>query len=172
MRRGIILSVMMLTAFVAVGCEQRKPEPVTPPQQVVEAGLNQAEQAVADTGTVESILPDESDAGLAMETVDTAAETAVDMVAESEPVETVLDPAVNKAPTVQEIQTALKNAGLYEGKVDGDLGPKTDRAIRNFQSQNSLKVDGKVGPMTWAKLSSYLSAAPATVPAEMTTATY
>lgn len=62
-------------------------------------------------------------------------------------------------PTNIEIQTALKNAGFYSGKVDGSLGPKTKKAIENFQSANGLKIDGKVGPKTWEALSKHLSAA-------------
>jgi peptidoglycan hydrolase-like protein with peptidoglycan-binding domain len=61
-------------------------------------------------------------------------------------------------PTSQEIQTALKNAGYYSGAIDGKMGPRTQKAIEDFQQANGLKVDGKVGPMTWAALSKYLSA--------------
>ena len=68
--------------------------------------------------------------------------------------------AVSAKPSVQEIQRALKNVGLYKGEVDGDLGPRTRRAIEYFQSQNNLVVDGKVGPKTWSKLSGYLNQEP------------
>ena len=63
---------------------------------------------------------------------------------------------VIEKPSVQDIQQALKNAGLYEGKVDGIPGPMTREAIESFQSQSGLKSDGKVGPMTWQKLKEYL----------------
>lgn len=63
----------------------------------------------------------------------------------------------NEKPTNKNIQQALKNAGLYSGKVDGSIGPKTKSAIEAFQSQNGLKADGKVGPKTWKALSSYLN---------------
>ncbi|MFC1675215.1 peptidoglycan-binding protein, partial [Candidatus Omnitrophota bacterium] len=58
--------------------------------------------------------------------------------------------------TVRKIQMALKSAGLYEGKIDGKRGPKTQKAIRDFQESLGLKVDGVVGPKTWEKLSGYL----------------
>lgn len=61
-------------------------------------------------------------------------------------------------PTVQEIQTALKNAGFYAGTVDGKLGPKTKKAIEDFQKANNLVADGKVGPKTWAALGTHLNA--------------
>ena len=57
----------------------------------------------------------------------------------------------------QKIQTALKNAGLYDGAVDGKLGPKSKRAIEAFQKNHGLKADGKVGPKTWAALEPYLN---------------
>ena len=61
--------------------------------------------------------------------------------------------------TTKDVQQALKNAGLYEGAVDGNLGPKTKKAIREFQEKNGLKADGKVGPRTWKKLSAHLDSA-------------
>lgn len=62
-----------------------------------------------------------------------------------------------KSISVQQIQQALKNANLYDGKIDGSLGPKTKNAIMQFQEQNGLNADGKVGPKTWVKLSQYLT---------------
>jgi murein L,D-transpeptidase YcbB/YkuD len=68
------------------------------------------------------------------------------------------DPAAAIAkPTSKQIQQALKNAGFYTGKVDGDIGPKTKKAIEAFQSQHGLKADGKVGAKTWRALSPYLN---------------
>ena len=58
--------------------------------------------------------------------------------------------------TVENIQKALKNASLYVGDIDGVTGPKTKKAIRDFQAQNNLNVDGKVGPKTWQMLEPYL----------------
>jgi len=60
-------------------------------------------------------------------------------------------------PSNQQIQTALKNAGYYTGKVDGKLGPLSKEAINKFQAANKLQVDGKVGPKTWEVLGKYLT---------------
>ena len=60
-------------------------------------------------------------------------------------------------PSFQDIQQALANAKLYEGKIDGIPGPKTRKAIEAFQTQNGLKADGKVGSRTWQKLKEYLN---------------
>ena len=55
----------------------------------------------------------------------------------------------------QKIQTALKNAGFYNGPIDGKIGPGSRKAIQVFQEKNGLKADGKVGPKTWAALERY-----------------
>jgi peptidoglycan hydrolase-like protein with peptidoglycan-binding domain len=72
-----------------------------------------------------------------------------------------LPPAGPYKPSVNDMQTALKNAGYYTGAVDGKKGPLTKKAIEDFQRANGLEVDGKVGPKTWAVLSPYLNPAPA-----------
>ena len=51
-----------------------------------------------------------------------------------------------------QVQLALKNAGFYKGKLDGKIGPNTKKAIKAFQQNNDLKVDGIVGRGTWSKL--------------------
>lgn len=50
--------------------------------------------------------------------------------------------------TVSQIQTALKNLGLYSGSVDGIFGSSTEKAVKQFQAQKGLTVDGKVGNAT------------------------
>jgi hypothetical protein len=68
-----------------------------------------------------------------------------------------LPPSGPYKPSVQDIQTALKNAGFYNGNVDGKLGPASKKAVAEFQKANNLTADGKVGPKTWAALSKYLT---------------
>lgn len=58
--------------------------------------------------------------------------------------------------TTKEIQIALKNAGFDPGAIDGRLGPRTQQAVKEFQRAKGLKIDGKVGPQTWAELGRYL----------------
>lgn len=74
-----------------------------------------------------------------------------------------LPPAGPYKPTNIEIQTALKNANFYIGEVDGKFGPKTKKAISDFQKANGLSADGKVGPKTWGLLSKFLNLEPTTV---------
>ena len=63
----------------------------------------------------------------------------------------------------KDIQTALQNAGYYSGNVDGKIGGKTIEAIKQFQRDNNLKVDGIVGAGTWTQLKNAPSAAAAPV---------
>jgi chitosanase len=54
-----------------------------------------------------------------------------------------------KGEEVTRLQKALK---FPEADIDGIFGGDTDRAVREFQEAHALKIDGKVGPATWAAL--------------------
>ncbi len=56
----------------------------------------------------------------------------------------------------KEVQIALKNAGYYDGAIDGKLGRKSVNAIKEFQKDFNLKVDGIVGRQTWNEMKKYL----------------
>jgi len=49
-----------------------------------------------------------------------------------------MDPA-----SVRDIQAELQRRGYDVGPVDGRLGPRTQTAIREFEQQNGLPVDGQ-----------------------------
>ena len=49
---------------------------------------------------------------------------------------------------VWELQGRLQFLGFYHGKIDGVFGRQTYWAVRNFQYQFGLTVDGVVGPKT------------------------
>ncbi len=57
----------------------------------------------------------------------------------------------SKGATVKELQTQLNNAGA-DLVVDGDFGPLTSQAVKNFQGSVGLVVDGLVGKHTWTKI--------------------
>jgi len=59
--------------------------------------------------------------------------------------------------TKKKIQVALKNAGFYNGPIDGKIGKNTKQAIKEFQKANGLSTDGIVGPKTKALLVQYLN---------------
>ena len=83
---------------------------------------------------------------------------------------TTLKDELNRAPQAQSvaaaetcvkhspksIQTALTNAGFYNGPIDGRIGKQTRDGIKEFQKANNLKSDGRVGSKTWAVLKAYL----------------
>ena len=75
---------------------------------------------------------------------------------EKKPQEVSVQLAPDEATKNRQIQTALKNAGYDPGAIDGKIGAKTKKAIKDFQTANGLKADGKVGARTWAKLSAYI----------------
>lgn len=53
---------------------------------------------------------------------------------------------------VRSVQQKLKQLGFLKGTVDGDFGKATEEAVKKFQKQYGLEVDGKVGANTLAKL--------------------
>jgi len=53
---------------------------------------------------------------------------------------------------VIELQSRLQYLGFYNGKIDGVFGWGTYWALRNFQYEFGLKIDGLAGPTTKAKL--------------------
>jgi len=50
------------------------------------------------------------------------------------------------------MQRSLASRNLYNGKIDGIWGAKTEAALRNFQSQNNLTVTGRLDEPTAEKL--------------------
>lgn len=53
---------------------------------------------------------------------------------------------------IKAIQEALLKAGFDPGPIDGDMGPRTREALREFQRKHYLVPDGIVGPKTIAVL--------------------
>ena len=57
---------------------------------------------------------------------------------------------------IKQIQTALKSAGFNPGSIDGKLGPRTKRALREFQNSKGLTQDGEIDFKTGKELKKYL----------------
>ncbi len=137
-------SVLIASIILVAGCGPKKEEPIAlPPEQILSGNAILAPQSVT------------------LEAHNLAATTNAPAVATTEPMTLELTSPVSiDKPTNKDIQLALKNAGVYSGPVDGTIGPKSKKAIRDFQTQNGLNADGKVGPRTWKKLSEHLQSEP------------
>ena len=53
---------------------------------------------------------------------------------------------------VRRIQNTLLQEGLYTGNVDGIYGAQTEAAVREYQAQNGLRVDGIAGDETLSSM--------------------
>jgi peptidoglycan hydrolase-like protein with peptidoglycan-binding domain len=56
------------------------------------------------------------------------------------------------ASEIRYLQELLIYRGFTPGRVDGDFGPKTEAAVKAFQSNRGLDDDGLVGQLTWEAL--------------------
>lgn len=54
--------------------------------------------------------------------------------------------------TIKNVQTMLKKLGYYSGEITGNVGSKTEAAIKKFQKEYDLTADGVAGPNTVARL--------------------
>ena len=56
-----------------------------------------------------------------------------------------------KGELAKTAQYLLRHDG-FDIDADGDVGPLTDAAIRDFQKAEDLSVDGVIGNQTWSRL--------------------
>ena len=85
--------------------------------------------------------------------------------AASEPTTATTAPAAPRSPlkpgdtgaAVKTLQRALARLGYPSGAVDGQYGPSTTKAVKQFQGANRLTADGVLGPKTLAALTSALA---------------
>lgn len=155
MKKYTLVMVILAMVFYFTGCS-KKHEALEDMQQP----MSPEDLSRLNTETLGST-------GAKVESVTTSSESALAPVSPTP--ETKLEklpPSGPFKPTNLELQTALKNAGLYTGPVDGKIGPLTKKAIEEFQKQNGLAIDGKVGLKTWNVLSKYLNPAPASAAAK------
>lgn len=68
--------------------------------------------------------------------------------------------AYGGAPWIKAIQNKLNRLGYGPLDEDGQDGPNTQAAVRKFQSDKGLQVDGIAGPITNNKMDDLLTAAP------------
>lgn len=73
----------------------------------------------------------------------------------------VLSRMGSRGSEVRAIQEKLKERGLYSGNIDGIFGTLTEAAVRRFQKQQGLTVDGIAGPATLKRLGITIGTIPA-----------
>ena len=56
------------------------------------------------------------------------------------------------SPAVAELQELLIAHGFSKLRIDGSFGYLTEAAVKTLQRQHCLRIDGCVGPKTWAVL--------------------
>jgi murein DD-endopeptidase MepM/ murein hydrolase activator NlpD len=59
----------------------------------------------------------------------------------------------SRGEDVSALQQSLKSLGYDPGPIDGVRGSKTAKAVRDFQRDQGLKIDGVAGPATMGRLS-------------------
>ena len=67
----------------------------------------------------------------------------------------------SKGEAVRELQEQLKKLGYDPGEIDGVYGTKTVTAVKSFQADHDLNVDGAAGAMTQAAIREALQGKPA-----------
>lgn len=141
------LAVLIATAGLAGGCAQQQHSQML-------------HQLRSDIGVLDQRVSQLERAGLGQPSQPAAAALPAEPAAQPQapiaPPEAAPAPAPMLKPTKREIQQALKNAGFYQGAVDGRIGSQTRGAVKEFQRSHGLKVDGVVGRQTWEKLAPYL----------------
>ncbi len=53
---------------------------------------------------------------------------------------------------LQQVQERLRQAGAYQGRVDGVWGPESQQALERYQQRNGLQVTGQMNQATAATL--------------------
>jgi peptidoglycan hydrolase-like protein with peptidoglycan-binding domain len=135
----IALIGIFIVPMAISGCKGKVEKPAEEPKMEVP-------ESVSATGEVTTNI----------EPANTVASETIPPTAAAQQTAAKIAPAVQTAlDRTKDIQRALKNAG-FDVTVDGKMGPKTKKAIEEFQKSKGLKADGKVGPKTWAELEKYL----------------
>lgn len=144
-RKALALLIGFTAFSLVLGCQSQREESTV---------------TILDESHFEYLATGEDDLGNASASIeivsDLPAEEMVQEVVEEKAPEPQLPLALETDSKIIEfnrkVQIALKSAGFYKGKIDGEIGPGTRRAIKSFQTANHLAPDGLVGPNTWERL--------------------
>ena len=145
MKKGLMamfLITLMIVPIAIFGCKGKVEKEAEAPRTEPTVSV---EEAVVTQAPVTESAPSQT----------VAQETIPPTAAVPQAQETKTAPE-DKLGRNKDIQTALKAAGFYTGNIDGKMGPRTKRAIVEFQKAKGLKADGRVGPKTWTEIEKYL----------------
>jgi len=149
--RFALLAVIILSAFIVSGCgtsQKKVQSEMSGIKTRVETLESRVESVESKQAEVERAAAEQAMAVDSLKTSSFSQESTNF---------TVKDRDVGRSARTKDIQQALKNAGYYDGKIDGVKGKGTRKAIKDFQRANGLKADGVVGPRTWELLGRNLS---------------
>jgi len=88
----------------------------------------------------------------------TAATTTLPSTTTSTSTTTTTSPYGGATLLTSIIQQELRILGYFNGEPDGILGPVTEEALREFQTEAGITVDGEYGPETYEALADALEA--------------
>jgi peptidoglycan hydrolase-like protein with peptidoglycan-binding domain len=152
MKKSFVFVVAVITAmFFVSGCEtvpKKFKEEVAGIKSRVESLETKVEGVEAKQQEVDRTTSEQSQALEEMKSAKSSRETTNISVKPRD---------FRSKSRTKELQTCLKNAGFYIGKINGVKTKRTKKAIREFQKANGLKADGVVGPKTWELLNKYAS---------------
>lgn len=138
--------VLAMAAFIAAQSnDQRTPTTeTTPAQNNSQASPDDSAAPASSSGSAQSSSPlSNSHVPQGTEATSTGRDTVVQP--EAKPVK--VTPGV-----IRSAQAKLKERGFYDGPEDGQMGPKTRAAIRQFQNEEKMPASGRLDPPTMAKL--------------------
>ena len=149
---------LIIMVFLVTGCATTKGVSGVDNLKIkvaqLETQLNQSQEEIADLrAEIDEMAYQETSRTSTkrgdIESTDTEEVSAITLPSDGEQII-----RVNIGP--DQVQKALKNAGYYNGNIDGKIGRLSQKAISDFQLDHNLKSDGIVGQKTWAELKKYL----------------
>jgi murein L,D-transpeptidase YcbB/YkuD len=146
--------IIGMAAILLVGCATTKSQPMTSELQMrvgeLERELETKDEQIKDMEMTVKELSYEVERMKSVSSRQPVDRTAVRQTATAD------GPIIRVSASAQEVQRALKNAGYYQGNIDGNIGSGTRAAISQFQKDKGLKSDGVVGKQTWTELKTFL----------------
>ena len=157
---GFRFLLMIVTATFLVGCATtRQPSEMSKLQITVaqlEKKIDDKDQEISELKDQVQELTSQVDNMPSANVGEASSSNSVTSKSSASPAAPADDRIIRVSATGEDVQRALKNAGYYDGAVDGKLGAKSQKAISSFQKDHGLNSDGIIGKRTWIELKKYL----------------